>query len=69
MTHLRDVARVELAASEYGLRSLLDNKPAVAIAINQAPGANSLQISDQVRADDEGTAGRHAGGRRIRDRL
>jgi multidrug efflux pump len=49
VTHLRDVARVELAASEYGLRSLLNNKPAVAIAINQSPGANSLSISDQVR--------------------
>ena len=49
VTHLRDVARVELAASEYGLRSLLDNKSAVAMAINQQPGANSMQISDQVR--------------------
>ncbi|MEA3112372.1 MAG: multidrug efflux pump, partial [Caballeronia sp.] len=49
VTHLSDVARVELAASEYGLRSLLDNKSAVAMAINQQPGANSLQISDQVR--------------------
>ncbi|MDE1150130.1 MAG: efflux RND transporter permease subunit [Azospirillaceae bacterium] len=49
VTYLRDVARVELAASEYGLRALLDNKPAVAMAINQAPGANSLAISDQVR--------------------
>jgi multidrug efflux pump len=49
VTHLGDVARVELAASEYGLRSLLDNKTAVAMAINQQPGANSLQISKQVR--------------------
>ncbi|WP_227246053.1 efflux RND transporter permease subunit [Paraburkholderia caribensis] len=50
VTYLKDIARVELAASEYGLRSLLDNKPAVAMAINQSPGANSLQISDEVRA-------------------
>ena len=42
VTRLGDVARVELAASEYGLRALLNNKQAVAIAINQAPGANSL---------------------------
>jgi multidrug efflux pump len=49
VTYLRDIARIELAASEYGLRSLLDNKPAVALAINQAPGANSLAISEQVR--------------------
>ena len=38
VTRLRDVARVELGASEYGLRSLLDNKQAVAIPIFQAPG-------------------------------
>lgn len=50
VTHLSDVARIELAASEYGLRSLLDNKPAVAIPIFQAPGANALAVSDQVRA-------------------
>ena len=49
VTHLSDVARVELAASEYGLRSLLDNKPAVAIPIFQAPGANALEVSKQVR--------------------
>ena len=49
-TKLGDVARVELAASEYGLRSLLDNKPAVAIPIFQAPGANALDVSTQVRA-------------------
>ncbi|PMS38726.1 multidrug efflux pump [Trinickia symbiotica] len=51
VTYLRDVARIELAASEYGLRSLLDNQQAVALAINQQPGANSLAISDQVRRD------------------
>ncbi|MCA1324503.1 efflux RND transporter permease subunit [Herbaspirillum sp. alder98] len=50
VTRLGDVARVELAASEYGLRSLLDNKPAVAIPIFQAPGANALDVSTQVRA-------------------
>src|SRR5258708_5492443 len=50
VTRLRDVARIELGASEYGLRSLLDNKQAVAIPIFQAPGSNALQISDSVRA-------------------
>ncbi|MGI4812302.1 MAG: efflux RND transporter permease subunit [Janthinobacterium lividum] len=49
VTRLRDVARVELAASEYALRALLNNQPAVAMAINQSPGANSLAISDAVR--------------------
>ncbi|MCE4093583.1 efflux RND transporter permease subunit, partial [Klebsiella pneumoniae] len=50
VVRLRDVARIELGASEYGLRSLLDNKHAVAIPISQAPGSNALQISDNVRA-------------------
>ncbi|KAA0893044.1 efflux RND transporter permease subunit [Pusillimonas sp. ANT_WB101] len=50
VTRLGDVARIELAASEYGLRSLLDNQPAVGLAIMQSPGANVLDVSDQVRA-------------------
>ncbi|MCH8617542.1 efflux RND transporter permease subunit [Undibacterium sp. TS12] len=50
VTRLGDVAKIELAASEYGLRSLLNNKSAVAIPIFQSPGANALNVSDQVRA-------------------
>ena len=49
VTYLKDIARIELGASEYALRSLLDNKPAVAIPIFQAPGSNAIQISDDVR--------------------
>jgi len=50
VTRLKDVARVELDAQSYGLRSLLDNKPAVAIPIFAAPGANALDISSNVRS-------------------
>ncbi|WP_020680417.1 efflux RND transporter permease subunit [Marinobacterium rhizophilum] len=50
VTRLGDVATVELGASEYALRSLLDNKDAVAIPIFAAPGANALNISRDVRA-------------------
>ena len=46
---LSDVARIELGANQYALRSLLDNKPAVAIPIFQAPGSNALALSDAVR--------------------
>lgn len=53
VTRLADVARIEVEASQYGLRSLLDNKQAVAIPIFQAPGSNAIQISDQVRATME----------------
>ena len=50
ITRLRDVARIELGASEYALRSLLNNQPAVAVVIFQAPGSNAIEISDNVRA-------------------
>ncbi|AMN42210.1 efflux RND transporter permease subunit [Rhodoplanes sp. Z2-YC6860] len=50
VTRLRDVSRIELGAAEYALRSLLDNKSAVAIPIFQSPGSNALSISDNVRA-------------------
>src|SRR6195952_4442695 len=49
ITRLRDVARIELGASDYALRSLLDNKSAVALPISQSPGSNAIQISDAVR--------------------
>jgi len=48
-TLLKDVSRIELGAGSYSLRSLLDNKTAVAIPIFQSPGANSLQLSKDVR--------------------
>ncbi|HTL57598.1 MAG TPA: efflux RND transporter permease subunit [Candidatus Limnocylindrales bacterium] len=46
---LKDVARLELGASGYSLRSLLNNRTAVAIPIFQTPGANALQLSKNVR--------------------
>ena len=48
-TLLKDVARIELGAGGYSLRSLLNNKTAVAIPIFQSPGANALQLSTDVR--------------------
>ena len=50
ITRLGDVARVEMQAQQYALRSLLDNKEAVAIPIFASPGANALDISSNVRA-------------------
>jgi multidrug efflux pump len=50
ITRIRDVGRVELGANLYALRSLLDNKPAVAIGIFQRPGTNAIEASNQVRA-------------------
>jgi multidrug efflux pump len=49
ITRLRDVARIELGSAEYSLRSLLNNKQAVAVPVFQAPGSNAIEIADQVR--------------------
>ena len=50
ITRLRDVARIEMGAADYTLRSLLDGEPAVAVPVFQAPGSNAIAISDDVRA-------------------
>ncbi len=50
---LKDVARVELSADSYALRSLLNNKRAVALPIFQSPGANALELSANVRSTME----------------
>ena len=50
ITRLRDVARIEMGADAYALRSLLDGEPAVALQIIQSPGANALDVSEAVRA-------------------
>jgi len=53
VTRLKDVARLEMGSSSYALRSLLNNKSAVAIPIFEAPNANALQLSSDVRAKME----------------
>ena len=49
VTRLRDVARIEMGADAYALRSLLDGEPAVALQVIQSPGANALEVSQAVR--------------------
>ena len=49
LTRLKDVARVELGANSYAIRSLLNNEGAAAIAIFEAPGANTIELSDAIR--------------------
>ena len=48
VVRLSDVARLELAAGDYTLRSRLDGLNAAALGIFQAPGANALSIRDSV---------------------
>ena len=52
-TLLKDVARLEMGSNSYALRSLLNNRSAVAIPIFEAPNANALQLSTDVRATME----------------
>jgi gold/copper resistance efflux pump len=50
IVRLRDVARVELGANQYSLRSFLDNQPAVGIQIFQSADSSAIAVSDSVRA-------------------
>jgi hydrophobe/amphiphile efflux-1 (HAE1) family protein len=50
ITRLRDVARIQLAAQDYALRSGLDNAAAVPIAVFLLPGGNALRLAERVRA-------------------
>ncbi len=53
ITRLRNIARIELGADAYALRSLLDGKPALAMQIVQSPGANALDVASAVRSTME----------------
>lgn len=46
---LRDVARVELEASSYSTESGMDNKNAAILAVYLLPGANALDVANNVR--------------------
>jgi multidrug efflux pump len=50
VVRLRDVARIEMGAGSYALRSQLNNQEAVGIGIFQSPGANAIDLSNAVRA-------------------
>lgn len=51
LTRLRDVARVEIGAQDYGINAFLSGKPMIGLAITQLPGSNALTTADAVRAD------------------
>ena len=55
LLRLREVARIELGAGDYNLRSRYDNLPSVAIGVFQAPASNAIALSDSVRAFMEQT--------------
>ncbi|KTD18284.1 efflux RND transporter permease subunit [Legionella jordanis] len=49
IVRIRDVGRVELGSSNYNQLSKLNGKPTAAIGIFQLPGANALQVAEDVR--------------------
>jgi hydrophobe/amphiphile efflux-1 (HAE1) family protein len=50
VVRLGEVARVQMGAGEYALRSLLDNRSAVAVPVFLQPGSNALELAQNVRA-------------------
>ncbi len=50
ITRLRDVARVELGAEDYGVNAYLSGKDSVILGITQRPGTNALAAAEGVKA-------------------
>ena len=51
VTRVRDVARVELGAQDYGIRGFFDGERGVGVAVIQQPGANALGTAERVLAE------------------
>jgi len=50
IVRLRDIARIELAATDYTRSSRLNGKPVALLGVYQLPDANALEVSKRVRA-------------------
>ncbi|HEX8340482.1 MAG TPA: multidrug efflux RND transporter permease subunit [Tepidisphaeraceae bacterium] len=50
VTRLSEVARVELGARSYDTNSRLNGRPSATVIIFQQPGANAVEIAENVRA-------------------
>ncbi|WP_294121293.1 multidrug efflux RND transporter permease subunit [Sphingomonas sp.] len=51
ITRLRDVARVELGASDYGVNAYLSGTDSIILGITQRPGTNALAASEGVKRE------------------
>ena len=49
IVRLKDVGRAEFGQKDYSLRSTFQGKPATLLAVYQQPGANSIDVSNQVK--------------------
>ncbi|NIA69136.1 multidrug efflux RND transporter permease subunit [Pelagibius litoralis] len=50
ITYLRDISRIELGGKSYNITSRISGSPSASIAVYQLPGANALQVAQDVRA-------------------
>ena len=50
IVRVRDVGRTELGTENYGSQTLYNGRPASALAVRQAPGANALDTANAVKA-------------------
>ncbi|MBS0630466.1 MAG: multidrug efflux RND transporter permease subunit [Verrucomicrobia bacterium] len=50
VVHLKDVARIELGAQVYNVRSRFNGKAAAVLAVYQLPGSNALEAAEGVKA-------------------
>jgi multidrug efflux pump len=50
IVRVRDVGRTELGTERYGYQTLYNGRPATALAVRLAPGANALDTADAVKA-------------------
>ncbi|MDQ8700657.1 multidrug efflux RND transporter permease subunit [Hyphomicrobium sp. LHD-15] len=50
VVRLKDVARVELAALDYGLNSYLDKNPAIGLGVFQLPGSNAIDTAERIKS-------------------
>src|SRR4029453_17510200 len=51
ITRLRDVARVELGAEDYGVNAYLSGTDSIILGITQRPGTNALAAAEGIKAE------------------
>ncbi len=56
IVHLKDIARIELAATDYSRSSRLNGVPTAIIGVYQLPDANALEVAKGVRQVMDGLA-------------
>ncbi len=61
LVRVRDVARVELGARDYGTHSIINGQPSLGMAVYRSSDANALDTMKAVRAELKHLAGRQPG--------